>query len=486
MKIKTVKNAIVFIHKMSLSCLSQSPMTSSLRRCIFMVAMTSTLLLPGQGIRTQTINTDACAVGPGSGTESDPYNKLSIAADAAAPGSSINLKCGNYTEPIIINKPLTLTASGGTARIGLQPDHLCAGVNNGDMFDVPDEPNDQISRDMTLGAMLDELAAANLRVIRILIDYRLDLDENGNALPIGEYNDCILEAIDNLMAEVRKRGLLLLIAFESHNWTNDYYLSRDWYSWRRCKTPVNLYNSLASDPNWEGDSYSSPHAQRVDTGLIGENYFSDESCKDIYKKRVEHILNHRNPFFNNKKWKDINDVVWAWAVHSEPEHMGDNENLVPWFHEMSSYVKGIDPDTYLAMGTMWYFLEHNFADVDIYTIHLYPGIAPKFDEEKVLQFRSPQGIGGKYGKLLLIEEINGGEWFIQDKFENFEKLHLPWMIWEYDWNGKQHAVWPRLNKNEWDIIVQHANNNWNISNCACNSWTKPWLVGKMVEALISP
>jgi len=453
---------------------------------MLVVAITVTQLLPGQGSRAQTIYLDACVSGPGSGTELDPYNKLNIAADAAVPGSSINLKCGNYAETTIINKPLTLTASGGTARVGLQPDHLWAGVNNGDIFDVPDEPSDQISSDMTLGAMLDELAAANLRVIRIFIDYRLDLDDDGNALPIGEYNDRILEVIDNLMAEVRKRGLLLLISLDSHNWTHSYYMSREWYSWRRCKTPVNLYDSLASDPNWEEGDYDSPYSQRLDAGLFSDNLFTDDSNKNVYKMRVEHILNHRNPLFDNKKWKDINDVIWAWEVYNEPEHVLYDEDLVLWLHEMSSYIKGIDPDTYLALGTMLYFLEHNFVDADIYTIHLYPGQPPKFYEEKVLQFNSPEGIGGKYGKLLLIEEINGGLWNLENWFESFEKLHLPCMIWEYDWYEKQHAIWPRRDKDKWDIIVQHANNNWNINNCSCNSWKTPWLVGKMVEALISP
>jgi len=82
-------------------------------------------------------------------------------------------------------------------------ERLWAGVNNGDIFDETEEAEDL---DKRLGALLDELAAADLKVIRILIDYRLDLDDddhdgdgNADALPIGEYNDCVLQAIDRLM-----------------------------------------------------------------------------------------------------------------------------------------------------------------------------------------------------------------------------------------------------------------------------------------------
>ena len=447
------------------------------RRFVEVIALLN-ILISVSG-NTQTLYVDACATGTGNGTSGNPFNSLAGGASASAPGGTINLRCGNYGEALTINKPLILDAFEGSAKIGVERDHLWAGVNNGDIFDVPDVMDDP---DKTLGAMLDELAAADLRVIRIFIDYRLELDDDGNATPMSEYNDCILEAIDNLMLEAKRRGLLLLIVFDAHNWYDSYYMSHDWYAWRRCQTPSRLFAQLDKTRGWTGGSYDSPHKQRIEAGLLGENNFGDQRNKDAYKKRVEHILNHRNPFFNNKKWKDLNDVVWAWELFNEP---GYHNDILSWIHEMSAFVKGIDPDTYLALGTAWPdFLETYFVDVDIYTLHSYQenGKCTQY-EDAIHQFRSPQGIGGRYDKLVFIEEFNYPVGGFESCLTFFESLDLPWMIWEYEWFEKQYAIWPGRNDPEWSIIVHHAAELWNKFNCACDDDWNSWHVGRMVESL---
>jgi hypothetical protein len=448
--------------------------------------------LAAQSAPASTIYVDVCPPEPG------PFTTLSDAVTAASPGDTIVIQCGVYAESLVIGKQLTLTASGGSAVIGAEPDHLWAGTNNGDIFDEPDAAEDP---DKTLGAMLDELVAADLRVLRIYIDYRLELDDEGNAKPIGEYSDCILEAIDDLMVEAKQRGILLLVTLQGFNWIEQpYSMSVDFYSWRRCKTPANLYAELAADPDWEGGDYPSPYQQRT-ANLGWGNFFSDEQAKDAYRQRVSHILHHRNPYLDNREWKDINDVVWAWELFGEPEHLVGVDDLIPWLDEMGTYVKGIDPDTYLALGTkidqQQYFelLDHNFVDVDIYTMHAYgPGGVLEW---YIDQFNSPEGVGGQYGKLLFIEEFtpyrSPSGYYNLTAFENYiedaERVNTPWMWWEYGYNTDyaqdDDDVWHSGPDAElWNtIIVPHATDMWNTPRpCAC----KRWRVGEMVDALSPP
>ncbi len=359
-------------------------------------------------------------------------------------------------------------------------ERLWAGANNGDIFDEPDRADDA---ERALGAMLDRLASANLKVIRILIDYRLDLndgDENldghADAMPIGKYNDCILEAIDHLMVEAKERRLLLLIALESHNWIEAYDLSRDHYSWRRCKTPALFYESLAADPNWEGGVYESPMLQRTRTRGWG-NYLVDADAKEVYKKRVSHILHHRNPLLGNREWKDINDVVWAWELMSEPEYFfATNAELVSWLREMGAYVKTIDPDTYVALGTKD---PRSVAGVDIKTRHHYPGHSPARGD-----------FGDDRDELRLLEEFNVNIDFFRaaqdpDMFESIieeaEERDIPWMFWEYGYKFDGDDIWHGGDDGKlWeDVIVPRARAMWN------RRWTgtgKQWRVEAMINA----
>lgn len=306
---------------------------------------------------------------------------------------------------------------------------LWSGLNNADIFDESDKIIDD---------MLDHMARANLRVLRVIIDLRLEMDENGNPLPEGSYDDCLLDEIDNLMVKLKKKGILLLITLQAYNWINESSLpvTDSFYSWRKCKIPVAVYNSLA--PGETKEVYG-PYYKRYTEQ--GHDYLTYGPAKDAYKARVSHILNHVNPYFG-KPWKEMNDVVWAWGLQSEPEYIDGSTtpSLRDWFNEMATYVKGIDPDTYIALGTKKYNEDlGNIQDADIYTLH--PYWSPEVLQENIDSFQDT--IGKPFGKLLLVEEFNPfkrhtpGSYKHEKDFEKImevcRKNGIPWMFWEFDY-----------------------------------------------------
>lgn len=375
-------------------------------------------------------------------------------------------------------------------------EHLWSGVNNGDIFDEPDD---------RLDGMLEQLAKTDLRVLGVSIDLRLEMDENGEPLDVGSYNDCLLEQIDNLMVKAKKKGILLLITLHQYNWIagNSLIIWRDFYEWRKCKTPEEVYQRVLR--TGESENVYDPYYQRG----WGGDYLTNPDAKDAYKQRVAHILNHINPHFG-KSWKEINDVIWAWGLQSEPEYLpGSTEDLRPWLNEMATYVKSIDPDTYVALGTKYYDERlGNIEDADIYTIHAYERNPSRLGED-IREFQNK--IGEPYGKLFLVQEFN--PLFISSGsgaqrrshtpehksqfeaiMEECRRNKVPWMFWEYGYwfdgddiwhanevrvqNGKLEA-WP-------DGILWGAKILPGAKNIWITFWApteKKWKVHKMVNAL---
>lgn len=378
--------------------------------------------------------------------------------------------------------------------MGKPIEHLWSGVNNGDIFDEPDS---------RLNEMLREMAKAHLRVVRVWVDLRLEMDENGAPLPVGKYNDSILDQIDSLMVKAKRKGILLLITLHQYNWIQGTALEvrKDSYEWRNCKTPENTYRkSLTSGTQRVYD----PYYQRG----WATDYLTNAAAKRAYEQRVTHILNHVNPHFG-KPWKEINDIVWAWELQNEPEHLGSTEQLKAWLNEMATYVKKIDSDTYLALGTMGWGNWGNIKDADIYTVHWYS--SPDGLGDSIRQFR--EKIGEPYGKLLLMEEFNplfdvspsGAQRRLHtpERKRQFEAImeecrrnKVPWMFWEYGYQFDGDDIW-HANKTKvvdgrlvaWpDGILWGAKVLPGARNLWIASWTpaeKRWKVHDMVDALCS-
>jgi len=371
-------------------------------------------------------------------------------------------------------------------------ENLWGGVNNGDIFDEPDYIQDEI---------LDNLAKADLRVIRVWIDFRLEVDEDGNPQPVGLYSDCILEKIDSLMVKAKRKGILLFIVFQQHNFLGggSYSINSDSYGWRKCKTPENKYNTYLETGISQSVAY--PYHARW-----GSDYINNPAAKNAYKLRVSHILNHFNPYFG-KSWKEINDVIWAWGLQNEPEYIPGsftNQELRDWLREMATYVKTVDADTYVALGTKNFNVFYDdssepvvIEDADVYTVHKYGGYSSIL-RDKITEFQTKIGI--PYGKLLLVEETNGEAGRHtpgrrEEQFDSSTRLmesKVPWMFWEHGYQYDSDDIWHANGMRDnllysdgvmWDAkVVPAAKKIWETS----WDWSlvgKKWKVHDMVDEL---
>lgn len=310
-------------------------------------------------------------------------------------------------------------------------EHLWAGANQ---YQLWYQPPEQIYE------QLDAMQDAGLSVLRIFLGHRPqdysweDPPEAYSFEPeLGEYNNALLEKVDFLMSECKKRGILLIVALENTN-------------------------------------FNGPYEETF--GILGQ--YTEPSALDAFKNRFEYFLNHHNAYLG-KAWKDLDEVVLAWEISNEPgikldqiTHLSREEKtavLRDWLSEMSTFLKQIDPHTFVSLGITGYDRFYNkgigddildlgnIPDADIYTLHYYGGNLSSWFNKVIEPVR-------RWGKLLMLQEFG-----VQRKVGEAETLAMyrsvtqtcyeygvPWMFWRLG-HRKDGGTWSIMSD---DVVWQEV------------------------------
>jgi len=325
---------------------------------------------------------------------------------------------------------LMLSFSTGTAQ---HSEHLWAGANQ---YQLWYQPQERITN------QLDAMQDAGLSVLRIFLGVRPeysqweDPPEAYSFEPqLGEYNDDLLEKVDYLMAECKKRGILLIVALENANYNNPYE-----------------------------DTF----------GILGQ--YTSENAIQAYKNRFSYFLNHRNNLLG-RQWKDLDNVILAWEISNEPGIKLDQitslttpektEVLRTWLTELSDHLKSIDPNTFVSLGIAGYDKYYqkgigddilalgNIKSADIYTLHFYGGDLARW-------FRDVQSTLRSWRKLLIMEEFG-----VRRRAGDAEAIStyryvtdvcyeygIPWMFWRLG-HRKDGGTWSIMEDDPvWQQVVE--------------------------------
>jgi mannan endo-1,4-beta-mannosidase len=201
--------------------------------------------------------------------------------------------------------------------------------------------------------------------------YMLYWDTTRGDMAINEGADG-LQRLDFLVAEARKRNLMLIVAFlDFWAYTGGAQQMRAWHG--------------SEDKN--------------------TFFFEDARTKRHYKDWVGHVLNRANSL-TGTRYKD-DPTIFAWELMNEP-------NIEPpslsnsWIAEMTAYVKSIDPNHLVSSGHA--NVKRRLSDlaipgVDFGTWHGYPlyyGLTPERFNALIDAFCE---IGRQHGKPVLLEEF---------------------------------------------------------------------------------
>ncbi|KZO98304.1 glycoside hydrolase family 5 protein [Calocera viscosa TUFC12733] len=194
-------------------------------------------------------------------------------------------------------------------------------------------------------AVLSQLANSGFTVVRIFINQvQANNKGSGNTAyndvevgSVGNWDDTVLQAIDSMMVECKAVGLKLIIALH------------DRYSlgWDEVDVYATTYGIV-------------PVGSTGDLGVTdATNFYNSNAAQIAMDARITHILNHVNTQLENKPWKELSDVIYAFEPENESQGYMDLVNP-SWANDRAGTIKNL-------IGTNSGILVSNGGGVDIAT-----------------------------------------------------------------------------------------------------------------------
>lgn len=165
----------------------------------------------------------------------------------------------------------------------------------------------------------------------------------------GVYNKDLLDGLDFLMAEMRKRHMYAVL-----------YLNNNWI-WSGGMSEYLKWNGYGEVPNPFLEQYSWDEYMNYT-----KQFHSCKPCKEAYYKHLKFIIGRTNKYSGIKYTED--NTVMSWQVANEPRVLMTPEHedaFAGWLNETVALIKQLDPNHLVSTGTEG---KHGFLqDMDMYT-----------------------------------------------------------------------------------------------------------------------
>ncbi|KAF7314147.1 Glycoside hydrolase [Mycena chlorophos] len=283
-----------------------------------------------------------------------------------------------------------------------------AGANNYYIWALPDSDR---------YAILDAMQDAGMKVLRTWVTgvgagqknsdnmEVPDLEANG----IGNYDDTVLNLIDQLMVDAHARGIKLLIGMYDQN---------------------SLLN---------GDIYARTYTV--------DGFYTNSAAINAFNQRITHILNiHKNSLLGNQPWSDLSAYIFGLEAQNEPMIFDQTlyENNLDWICNSAKQIRNNVGDKNQliftgggsAAASVQSLFFQSSCEVDVIAIHDYNDDYDNFMSSAVSQAQSA-------GKKLIVEEWgslygSGRTANLQSNVQKINNYKVPWLYWELISNADPH------------------------------------------------
>lgn len=256
---------------------------------------------------------------------------------------------------------------------------------------------------------------------------------------MGAYNYTSLELINKFMVKAHSYGIKLQIAL------HDRYELGCWYC----------------------DGY------QKDLGLTclsgkpcgplndASKFYKDANAIKFFDKRLETILNFKNPDMGNKRWGDLKEVVAIFQIQNEAQGLDPQPWATNWHCARAKKMRPLmDPEIYIGTGGGRTFaesilLEHfQCPEIDVINLHDYEELTWTGMHDNLKKARD---LGQTWGKKVVYEEFGSTKRYYRADHHYAVitasvSLGLPFLSWQYmipgntddtdyEWDDKQ-ATWP--------------------------------------------
>jgi len=216
---------------------------------------------------------------------------------------------------------------------------------------------------------LDELKSNGVTNLRILVGAEGG-DQDYTVTPAlqsqkGKYNQDLLEGLDFVLSEMRKRDLNAVL-----------YLNNNW-EWSGGMAKYLEWNGYGKVPNPNIAPNTWPQFMNYTA-----QFHTCDPCKEDFKKHLQYIIGRTNSI-TNIKYTDDNTIM-AWEVANEPRvFTKENEAaFTAWLNETVDEINRLDPNHLITTGSegkagsnddiATFERTHTNKNIDYLTMHIWP------------------------------------------------------------------------------------------------------------------
>lgn len=181
----------------------------------------------------------------------------------------------------------------------------------------------------------------------------------------GKYNEQLLDGLDFLLSEMKKRGQYAILYLQnSWDWSGGYAQYLNWNGY-----------GLIPYPSVK------PHTWSEFMKYAGQ-FHSCEPCKEQFREHLRFMISRTNKYTGLKYTDD--PVIMTWEIGNEPRAFGKNNipAFQSWLRATSAFIKSLDKNHLVTTGTEG---EHGSEDslelfkaihadpnIDYLTMHIWP------------------------------------------------------------------------------------------------------------------
>ena len=217
---------------------------------------------------------------------------------------------------------------------------------------------------------LDQMKSVGIDNLRILVGAEGDGGDSRVHPALqpkqGVYNDDLLDGLDFLMAEMRKRNMYAVL-----------YLNNNWI-WSGGMSEYLKWNGYGEVPNPFLEQYSWDQFMTYTS-----KFHSCDPCKEAFYNHLKFIIGRTNSYSGVKYSED--NTVMSWQVANEPRVLmspDHEEAFAGWLNKTVSLIKELDPNHLVSTGTEGKhgFLQdtdmferlHANKNIDFLDMHMWP------------------------------------------------------------------------------------------------------------------
>ncbi len=216
---------------------------------------------------------------------------------------------------------------------------------------------------------LDKLQNLGITNLRILASTEGPESEPWRIIPVLQpkpkvYDSQILEGLDFLLAELKKRKMLAVVCLNN------------FWPWSGGMSQYLVWSGAAAipyPPPQPGGSWSTYQSYT-------QNFYSNPKAVTLANEFVKMLLNRMNSV-NKIRYKE-DSTIMAWELANEPRGVRNTEAFNQWIESTSELIKSIDKNHLVTTGvegeTTWpsfngmnFLKNHSYLNIDYTTIHIW-------------------------------------------------------------------------------------------------------------------